>query len=199
MRPRPDRLEVFSTNFTFFERWDARFRIPYDGWLSPYPAMSPPPPSKFEFMPYRNIFISTADVQAVKTAIAILKEKLPFLASLTADERQAIFKTEAASVFHSPSPQLLSRNKTGLLPQRFAVSESAPEVDLVTVLADLVTAVERLMAETETQAPAVGGEAMKEKTQVYTYVKTAALNTTVVKLCFSVEVYSYVETVTGNT
>ena len=67
------------------------------------------------------------------------------------------------------------------------------------MLTDLVTAVELLVAEMEGQPPAVGGEAMKEATQVYTYVKKAARNTTVVKLCFSVEVYNYVETETGNT
>lgn len=150
-------------------------------------------------MPYRNIFISEADVQAVKSAIATLKDKLPFLANLTAAERQALFKTGATSLFFAQLTQPAEREMPDHITQRFAISESAPEVDLVTVLTDLVTAVEHLVAEMETQPPAVGGEAMKEKTQVYTYVKTAALNTTVVKLCFSVEVYNYIETATGNT
>ena len=150
-------------------------------------------------MPYQNIFIAAADVQAVKSAIATLKEKLPFLASLTADERQAIFKTGAASLFLAERARPAARTNPARPPQRFVVPESAPDVDLVTVLTDLITAMERLMAEMEHQPPAAGGEAMKEATQVYTYVKTAALNTTVVKLCFSVEVYNYVETATGNT
>ncbi len=150
-------------------------------------------------MPYRNIFIAAADVQAVKAAIATLKEKLPFLARLTADERQTIFKTGTASLFLAERAQPAARTTPVGLPQRFAVPESAPAVDLVTVLTDLVTAVERLVAEMEASPPTAAGEAMKEATQVYTYVKTAAPNTTVVKLCFSVEVYNYIETATGNT
>lgn len=150
-------------------------------------------------MSYRNIFIDTADVQAVKAAIATLQDKLPFLARLTADEREAIFKTGAQGLFQAQRAQAAAPNVPGGLPQRFQALEFTPDVDLVTVLTNLVTAVEQLVAEMAAERPAVGGEAMKETTQVYTYVKTAAPDTTVVKLCFSVEVYNYVETATGNT
>ena len=149
-------------------------------------------------MPYQNIFVSADDVQAVKSAIATLKAKLPFLASLTAQERQTLFKTGATGLFLAQHAQPSRRNHPDHNPQRIELPGTPSEVDLITVLTDLVTAVERLVAETENQPPAAGGEAMKEKTQVYTYIKTAAQNTTVVKLCFSVEVYNYIETVTAN-
>ena len=51
-------------------------------------------------MPYQNISaqLAAADIQAVKDAVAAIRQKLPFLVSLTADERKKIFKTGPDSV-----------------------------------------------------------------------------------------------------
>ena len=46
-------------------------------------------------MSYQNISATVADkdVQAIKDAVATIQTKLPFLISLTPEERKSIFKT----------------------------------------------------------------------------------------------------------
>jgi len=51
-------------------------------------------------MPYQNIdaTLSAADLQAVKDALATIVQKLPFLVTLTNEERKGLFKTGASQV-----------------------------------------------------------------------------------------------------
>jgi len=45
-------------------------------------------------MSYQNISaaVSAADLQAIKEAIAVIQQKLPFLINLSSDERKGIYK-----------------------------------------------------------------------------------------------------------
>lgn len=130
-------------------------------------------------MSYQNISanIADADVQAIKAAIATIQQKLPFLITLTADERKAIFKTGPNSLSFVENALQAAQNNPDIFPKSFDVTEFASDVNLFAVLTDLGTSVKQLASEIDDTRVAVGGEAMKEATQVYNYVKTAAVTT----------------------
>jgi len=134
---------------------------------------------KIIIMSYQNISatVSAADLQAVKDAIAVIQQKLPFLVNLTADERKSILKTGPNSLSFVQNAQQAAQNNPDIFPKSFDVTEFTSDVTLFAVLTEINTAVAQLGSSIDDTRMAVGGEAMKEATQVYTYVKTAAAST----------------------
>jgi hypothetical protein len=130
-------------------------------------------------MSYQNISatVAAADVQAIKAAFDTIKQKLPFLISLTADERKAIYKTGPNSLSFVQNALQAALNNPDIFPKSFDVTEFGSDVQLFAVLTDLGTGADQLASEIDDTRLAVGGEAMKEATQVYNYVKTAAATT----------------------
>jgi hypothetical protein len=130
-------------------------------------------------MSYQNISatVADADVQAIKAAVATIQQKLPFLVSLTADERKGIFKAGPNSLSFVQNAQQAAQNNPDIFPKSFDAVEFSSDVNLFAVLTDINTTVAQLASEIDDTRLAVGGEAMKEATQVYNYVKTAAATT----------------------
>ena len=122
-------------------------------------------------MPYQNISaqVSAADVTAVKNAVATIRAKLPFLVSLTADERKSLFKAGNSLSFVQNSLQAAKNNPT-ILPGAFDVAEFESDVDLFATLTELGSIAEQLSSQLDDTRIAVGSEAMNEATQVYNYV-----------------------------
>jgi hypothetical protein len=130
-------------------------------------------------MPYQNIdaSISAADLQAVKDALATIKQKLPFLITLTVDERKGTFKAGPNSLSFVQNALTAAQNFPQILPPSFDVAAFQRDVDLFAVLTELNTTSESLTAQIDDTRLAVGGEAMKEASQVYKYAQAAADNT----------------------
>ncbi|HJQ26779.1 MAG TPA: hypothetical protein VKA60_22890 [Blastocatellia bacterium] len=130
-------------------------------------------------MPYQNIdaSLSAASLQAVKDAFALLQQKLPFLVSLTADERKATFKAGPDSLSFITNALAAAQSNPTILPVSFSVPAFQRDVDLFTVLTELGTLAASLASQIDDTRLAVGGEAMQQATQVYSYVKTAAKTT----------------------
>jgi hypothetical protein len=130
-------------------------------------------------MPYQNISaqVSPADVQTVKAAVATILQKLPFLVSLTADERKKLFKTGPNSLSFVQNALQAAKNNPTILPAAFNAAEFESDVNLFAVLTDLGTTVDQLASEIDDTRLAVGSEAMSEAAQVYQYVKAAAKTT----------------------
>ena len=130
-------------------------------------------------MPCQNISaqISAADIQAVKDAVATIRQKLPFLVSLTAEERKSIFKTGPNSLSFVENSLQAAKNNPGILPASFDAAGFESDVNLLAVLTELNTMAAQVASEIDDTRLAVGGEAMNEATQVYTYVKAAAKTT----------------------
>lgn len=126
-------------------------------------------------MPYQNISasVSDANVQAVKDAVATIQTKLPFLISLTPDERKGLFKAGPNSLSFVQNALQAAENNPDIFPKSFDVDEFSSDVDLFAVLTDLNTVVSQLASEIDDTRLAVGSEAMNEATQVYNYVKAA--------------------------
>src|SRR5260370_37020011 len=91
-------------------------------------------------MPYQNISaqVSAADIQTVKDSVTTIRQKLPFLVSLTADERKSLFKAGNSLSFVQNSLQAAKNNPT-ILPGSFNVSEFESDVNLFDTLTDLGT------------------------------------------------------------
>lgn len=130
-------------------------------------------------MPYQNISatVSDATVQAVKDAVATIQQKLPFLVNLTPDERKGLFKAGPNSLSFVQNALQAAQNNPDIFPKSFDTSEFASDVNLFAVLTDLNTLVAQLASEIDDTRLAVGGESMKEATQVYNYVKAAVATT----------------------
>lgn len=130
-------------------------------------------------MSYQNISatVSAADLKAVKDAVALIQTKLPFLVSLTPDERKGIFKAGPNSLSFVQNALQAAQNNPDIFPKSFDVEEFSSDVDLFAVLTDLNTLVSQLASEIDDTRMAVGGEAMSEASDVYNYVKAAAKKT----------------------
>lgn len=130
-------------------------------------------------MSYQNISatVSSADLQAVKTAITTIQQKLPFLINLTAEERKGIYKAGPNSLSFVQNALQAAQNNPDIFPKSFSVTEFASDVNLFTVLTELNTLLAQLASSVDDTRMAVGGEAMKEATQTYNYVKAAAEST----------------------
>jgi len=127
-------------------------------------------------MPYQNISatISPTDLQAVNDAFATVLQKLPFLVSLTADERKSLVKTGQDSVSFVNNALTAAQANPTIFPASFNTTEFKSDVDLFDVLTELSTLADSVASQIDDTRLAVGSEAMQEASQVYNYVKAAA-------------------------
>lgn len=130
-------------------------------------------------MPYQNLSASLADadLQAIKAAIATIKSKLPFLISLTAEERRALPKMGNKSLSFVTNSLTVAQNNPDILPASLKIAEFARDTELAAALAEILTLLEQLTEEVDDTLMAVGSEAMRTSLDVYDYVKTAAKKT----------------------
>ena len=121
--------------------------------------------------------VSDADVAAIKAAIATIQQKLPFLISLTPDERKSLPKSGPGSLSFVENAQAAADNNPTILPGSFDATGFGSHVDLFAVLTDVNTSIAQLASEVDDTRMAVGSEAMNEARSVYEYVKSAAKTT----------------------
>ncbi len=127
-------------------------------------------------MPLQNIdaTLTDADLQAVKDAFKTILQKLPFLVNLTAAERKTIFKTGPDSLSFVTNALTAAQDNPTILPVSFSTAAFQRDVDLFTVLTELGTLASSVASQIDDTRLAVGGEAMQQANQVYTYIKAAA-------------------------
>jgi hypothetical protein len=130
-------------------------------------------------MPYQNISASLpeADLQAVKDAFAAVLQKMPFLINMTPSERKATFKTGPDRVSFVQNASAAARNNPTIFPPSFDAQEFQNDVELLAALTELATLAASVASQIDDTRLAVGGEAMRQATQVYNYVREAAKTT----------------------
>lgn len=130
-------------------------------------------------MPYQNIeaAVSAADLQAIRDAFALIASKLPFLVSLTVEERKATFKAGPDSLSFLTNAATAVRNNPDIFPTTFDAAGFLKDVDLFAQLTEVGSAVASISSQVDDTRMAVGGEAMQGGSQVYKYVTTAAKTT----------------------
>lgn len=127
-------------------------------------------------MPYQSISaaLSEAQLQEIKTAIATIRSNMPFLISLTVDERRKRFKMGDKSLAFVSNSLSVTQNNPEIVPSNFDIAEFNKDYQLTVSLTEILTLLQQLTEEVDDTLLAVGSESMASSLLVYDYVKTAA-------------------------
>ena len=130
-------------------------------------------------MAYQNITakLSSQDIQEIKAALQTVQKKLPFLVTLSAEERRKLVKMGDKSLAFVNNSVTAAQSNREILPASFDVDELVQDYQLATALTELLTSMRQLTEQVDDTLLAVGSEAMKSSLTVYDYVKTAAKKT----------------------
>ncbi|NDJ18822.1 hypothetical protein [Myxacorys almedinensis] len=117
--------------------------------------------------------LNDADQAAVMDAITTIKEKLPFLLSLTVDQRKALPKMgDKNQPFAHKALEVASQN-SDFLPRSFDLEEMRRDVELLAELYPIMVAMTQLQSMIDDTYLKVGSEAYSSALQVYTYAKAS--------------------------
>lgn len=124
-------------------------------------------------MPYQNITasLSSADVQEIKAAMATIQAKLPFLVTLSVEERRKLFKMGDKSLAFVNNSLTSAQSNPDILPSTFDVNEFVRDYQLAATLTKLLIGLRQLTEQVDDTLMAVGSEAMGNSLTVYDYVK----------------------------
>jgi hypothetical protein len=127
-------------------------------------------------MAYSNISnsVSETDMQAIKQAIQIITEKLPFLVALSSDEKRSLVKLGAKSIDFVRDCNTVAQNYGQILPANFDIQELSKDSKLFEQLSEIQLLFNTLTEKLNDTTIAVGNESMKASLTVYEYVKTAS-------------------------
>ena len=113
------------------------------------------------------------DREAALAAIATIRQKLPFLIDLTADERHSMIKLgDKSRAFVSKALEVAIQNRSSL-PQSFNLDEMRRDVQLFEDLQPVMMAVNVLQDLIEDTFMQAGSEAYAAALAVYSYVKVS--------------------------
>ncbi|QLE40188.1 hypothetical protein FD723_06795 [Nostoc sp. C052] len=130
-------------------------------------------------MAYQNITgsLTPADIQEIKAAFATIEAKLPFLVTLSVEERRKLFKMGDKSLAFVNTSLTAAQSNRDILPASFDVDEFVRDYQLATTLSELLIGLRQLTEQVDDTLMAVGSETMSSSLTVYDYVKTAAKKT----------------------
>lgn len=130
-------------------------------------------------MTYQNITgsLSSQDIQAIKVALQTVQEKLPFLITLSNEERRSLVKMGDKSLAFVNNSITAAQSNRNILPATFDVEELVRDYQLATALTEVLISMRQITEQVDDTLLAVGSEAMSGSLTVYDYVKTAAKKT----------------------
>jgi len=130
-------------------------------------------------MAYQNITasLSPEDMQQIKAALQTIQKKLPFLITLSTEERRRLFKMGDKSLAFVNNSLTAAQSNPDILPASFDIQEFVRDYQLAATLTELLIALRQLSEQVDDTLLAVGSEAISSSLTVYDYVKTAAKKT----------------------
>ncbi|QSJ14283.1 hypothetical protein JYQ62_20365 [Nostoc sp. UHCC 0702] len=130
-------------------------------------------------MAYQNITasLSAEDIKEIKAAFATIQAKLPFLVTLSVDERRKLFKMGDKRLAFVNTSLIAAQSNRDILPASFDLDEFVRDYQLAATLTELLIGLRQLTEQVDDTLMAVGSEAMGSSLTVYDYVKTAAKKT----------------------
>ena len=130
-------------------------------------------------MAYQNITasLSPADIQEIKAAFATIQAKMPFLVTLSVEERRKLFKMGDKSLAFVNTSLTAAQSNREILPASFNVDEFVQDYQLAATLTELLIGLRQLTEQVDDTLMAVGSEAKGSSLTVYDYEKTAAKKT----------------------
>jgi hypothetical protein len=130
-------------------------------------------------MPVNRIsaVLPQADVDAVMAAITTMKQKLPFITDLTADERKMMPKLgDKSRAFVEKALELATQNQ-GFLPRDFDVEEMRKDVTLFKSMYAIQQALTKMSEQVNDTVTAAGSEAYVAALLVYNYARSSGIGT----------------------
>ncbi|MBD2615702.1 hypothetical protein VF14_10495 [Nostoc linckia z18] len=121
--------------------------------------------------------LSAQDIQEIKVALQKIEQKLPFLVTLSPDERRKLVKMGDKSLAFVNNSITAAQSNREILPATFDVDELVRDYQLATALTELLVSIQQLSEQVDDTLMAVGSEAMTGSLTVYDYVKTASKKT----------------------
>ncbi|WNZ22023.1 hypothetical protein HJG54_03510 [Leptolyngbya sp. NK1-12] len=130
-------------------------------------------------MPYSDIntTLTDAELQEIKQAIATIQQKLPFLITLSAEERKRLYKMGDKRLAFVQNSLSVAQSNRNILPASFDLEGFANDYRLASNLSELLMLLRQLTEQVDDTLMAVSSEAMSSSLTVYDYVKTAAKKT----------------------
>ncbi|MEH2070499.1 MAG: hypothetical protein V7K47_20455 [Nostoc sp.] len=130
-------------------------------------------------MAYQNITasLSPQDIQEIKAALHKVQQKLPFLVTLSPEERRKLVKMGDKSLAFVNNSVTAAQSNREILPATFDVEELVQDYQLAAALTELLISIQQLSEQVDDTLMAVGSEAMTSSLTVYDYVKTASKKT----------------------
>lgn len=130
-------------------------------------------------MPYQNITatLKEADIQEIKAALETIQQKLPFLITLSVEERRKLYKMGDKSLTFVNNSLTAAQSNRDILPASFDLEEFLRDYQLAATLTELLLGLRQVTEQVDDTLMAVGSEAMTSSLTVYDYVKTAAKKT----------------------
>ena len=130
-------------------------------------------------MAYQNIpgSLSPQDIQEIKAALQTIQKKLPFLITLSNEERRRLLKMGDKSLAFVNNSVTAAQSNREILPASFDVEELVRDYQLASALTEVLTSIRQLNEQVDDTLLAVGSDAMTSSLTVYDYVKTAAKKT----------------------
>ena len=120
-------------------------------------------------MAYQNITasLSPQDIQEVKAALQKVQQKLPFLITLSTEERRKLVKMGDKSLAFVNNSVTAAQSNPEILPATFKVEELVRDYQLAAVLTELLISIQQLTEQVDDTLMAVGSEAMTSSLTVY--------------------------------
>ncbi|MEH1937744.1 MAG: hypothetical protein V7L14_29375 [Nostoc sp.] len=130
-------------------------------------------------MAYQNIAaaLTPQDIQEIKVALQTVQKKLPFLITLSTQERRKLVKMGDKSLAFVNNSVTAAQSNREILPATFDVEELVRDYQLATALTELLISMQQITEQVDDTLMAVGSEAMTSSLTLYDYVKTASKKT----------------------
>lgn len=134
-------------------------------------------------MAYQNLSaeINPADLLEIRSALATIRGKMPFLITLNDQERQQQRKTGPRARGFLENCLTGAQNNPNILPPDFSVNEFGRDVRLWVALDECGTAFRQLLSDVEDTKMAAGSEALGMANHFYALVKAGARRSTGLK------------------
>jgi nucleoside-diphosphate-sugar epimerase len=117
--------------------------------------------------------LTAAERDEVLTAFTTIKQKLPFLIDLTADDRRAMIKMgDKSSAFVAKAFEVANQHPD-ILPRAFNVEEMKKDIELLQMLQPILMAANQVQDLIEDTYMQVGSEALTAALGVYNYTKNS--------------------------
>ena len=130
-------------------------------------------------MPDQNISatLSVAERDEVIAAFNTIKQKLPFLVDLSAEERRAMTKMgDKSNAFVSKAVEVATQYPD-IIPRAFNIEEMKKDVDLLQMLQPILMAANQVQDLIEDTYMQVGSEAYMAALSIYNYTKNSPAGT----------------------